>query len=185
MIEINFFEKKKKNIVPIIYTVIFLLGILLIGGYVGGSHVYFARQTSRNQAFIDENQVEVVEARRKERVLTQLVETENDMTQLTTDRHPTIFLYDEIHEVFADADNTVQVYQFTVGEPLYIELMNIDLDMAAHYMVELQAVSFIDHVELNSTYLEESDEYRAEFQLMINEEVLREEWREDDVEVDA
>jgi hypothetical protein len=185
MIEINFFEQKEKNMIPIIYTIVFGLGFLFVGLYIIGFTFYYGRQDNANMQRLTEINQEVVDARSREQVLTLVEETQSDLNQLVTERHPTIFLYNQVHEVFQDADETVRLYQFTVGETVYVELHNIDLDQAANYMVELRGLPFIDQVDLNSTYLNDGETYIAQFNLVVNEERLREEFYGNDTEDDA
>lgn len=174
MIEINFFEDREQNLLPAIYTIIFLIGILLIGAYIGGSGLYYYLGDRQNTTQLEEINEQAFQTRQRERVLNLVNQTENNLEQIEANRYPSVSLYDFIHEVFDNPEEDVIVYRFNELEQLHIEIEVDNLQVIADYYDELLEVPFVSQVELTTTY-EQDQSYVGEYELTIDEEALREE----------
>lgn len=116
MIEINFFEDCEQNLLPVIYTIVFLISILLVSAYIGGSGLYYYLGDQQNTAQLEEINEQAAHTRQRERVLNLVNQTETHVEEVTLNRYPSVSLYDFIHDVFESPEEEVIAYRFNEQE---------------------------------------------------------------------
>ncbi len=127
MIDINFFEKDKKNMSPYILVGIFVLGLIVI---LTTSYLIFSQivqQKEANLAKIEKQTDMVNEYQEVQLLQNQVSEIESQVSQIVDIKYPTVQLYEYVKS--AVPSNTIIIdYRFSLPGELYIRVHLTDLD---------------------------------------------------------
>jgi len=96
MIEINFFERKKKNYSPLILVAIFLVGLLVVGAYVMLMNKSLENQHRDNLTKISEQQPRVNELKQIQVFSDQVRELSHQLELLDGSQYPTPLVYETV-----------------------------------------------------------------------------------------
>lgn len=174
MININFFEKKKKDVTPFILILVTIIALTVLSGYF-----YWMSDTLANEETNKLNQIEqqrqvVLELQRVNLIENQVVQLENDANQLSEKKYPTHDLYQLIiAQIPAGDDNVLNTYNFTAPSNIQMTLeLSNEQDVGILYQ-NLLRLSFIEHLSLESIIIDlELDTYELSYSLLIDYDTL-------------
>ncbi|SHN08543.1 hypothetical protein [Gracilibacillus kekensis] len=167
MIEINFFEKRKKNIAPYILAGIFVIGLIsiFIISYVITNQL--SHQKDVNLAKI-EKQTDIVEEYQKEKLVqSQVRELESQVSQIEEAKFPTVYLYQYVQNSLPLNTEIIE-YRFSLTDRLYIRLQFNDFDQVAELQRSFVDTSFFEQVDIDVISLTEEEQTSYESELLID-----------------
>ncbi|GAE92622.1 hypothetical protein JCM21714_1630 [Gracilibacillus boraciitolerans JCM 21714] len=175
MIDINFFEKEKKNIAPYLLIMVFLLGIIIVSliSYLFLNQII--QQKEANLAKI-ESQSELVDDYQSVQLLqNQVNELESQISQIEEGKYPTTYLYNYIQNTLLPNTKMIE-YQFLLQEELYIRVHVTDLDQIAEIQRLFVDTAFFEQVDLNVIRLIDTDQkiYESELTISVARDQLNE-----------
>ena len=182
MIEINFFEKKKKNYSPLILAAIFLVGLLVIGAYVLLMNASLQNQYDDNLAKISDQQALVTELKQTQAFSNQVRELSNQLELLQENQYPTPFLYQAVDQLLPESDALyLHDYTFSIDDGIRLSVQLVGLDQVAELTRSLTDLSFVTNVDLEVVDLTNSNEYHylVNFQAKIDRDQLSEVTQDD------
>ena len=177
MIEINFFERKKKNYSPLILAAIFLVGLLVIGAYVLLMNASLQNQYDDNLAKISEQQALVTELKQTQAFSNQVRELSNQLELLQENQYPTPFLYQTVDQLLPESDALyLHDYTFSINDGIRLSVQLADLDQVIDVQRSLFDLPFVTHVELETVNLVNQDElhYLVNLTAEIDRDLLNE-----------
>ncbi|WP_017472728.1 hypothetical protein [Amphibacillus jilinensis] len=164
MIEINFFEKKKKNLIPYLLMGVLLLGIMSISGYFILTSIQLNKQNQTNQSLIQEQSTIIDELQHVHLLANQVDQLANDLNRLIDIKHPTVFLNDNIlQQLPVDPATTIVDFNYTIQGDLLLELQLADANAVSSLTRDLLALTYVTTVELEAIDL--INEVEADYQV--------------------
>ncbi|WP_440896001.1 PilN domain-containing protein [Amphibacillus sp. Q70] len=149
MIEINFFEKRKKNYSLLILACTFLMGMVLIGAYLLFMSQHLTNQYQENLRQIDEQQPLVSELEQIQYFSKQVNQLSNELEMLKDQQYPTVFLYETIRDLLPESEALyIHNYDFSLDEGLQLSVQLDDLEGVAKLDRAILNLPFITSVEL-------------------------------------
>ncbi|WP_067837428.1 hypothetical protein [Amphibacillus sediminis] len=177
MIEINFFEQKKKNSVPYLLLAVAIISSLVLVSYLIIATKQLNSQYTDNLSRIKQQEKIVAEIEQINLMADQVSKLSAQLDQLEQNKFPTIYLYDAIQSVLLKHDATIlSHFHYSLGERLYISLQLEGLDRVAELDRALLQLAYINSVELELIELTNEDKayYQAEMKIEINHNGLLE-----------
>ena len=177
MIEINFFERKKKNYSPLILVAIFLAGLLIIGGYVLLVNGNLQTKYDHNLAKINQQQPLVTELKQTQTFSNQVRELSGQLELLQENQYPTPFLYETVAQLLPESDALYLLdYTFSINEGIRLSVQLAGLDQVIDVQRSLFDLPFVTHVELETVNLVNQDElhYLVNLTAEIDRDLLNE-----------
>lgn len=177
MIEINFFERKKKNYSPLILVAIFIVGLLVIGAYVLIMNSNLQSQYQDNISKINQQQSLVSELKLNQILSKQVNELTNKYEQLDKNQYPTPFLYETIRDLLPQSDGLyLYDYTFSIDGGLTLSVQLTGLDQVTELTRNLTELAFVTSVDLQTVDLVNQNEslYIANIKIGIDRDQLSE-----------
>lgn len=176
MIEINFFERKEKNVLPHLMVLIFLAGLTAIGFYFFMMHGLYTRQDYTNSQLIQQRSEEVALSRELEQIDRSTIQNSAAILTLESDQYPLVFLTEELAGMIPDEENVVVSFQLTETNEVLIQINNSMIDDSSDLIAQFEQVPYITRVHMNrlEQQSEEDDQFIIDLTLDIEESVLRE-----------
>lgn len=182
MIEVNFFEKEAKNVLPHLMGLIFFLGLVAIGVYFFLLHGLYTMQHNQNEQLIAERSEEVAFSRQIESIELRTEESQRVLENLESQQYPLVYLIEDIISTIPDDEDTLVSFESSQGNQLVLRIDGTEISETAELMRSFESVSYVDRLNLQrlEQVSQDSDEYAYELTLNINEEELREVTTSDD-----
>ncbi|WP_423189178.1 hypothetical protein ACO1PF_11385 [Alkalibacterium sp. f15] len=182
MININFFEKKKVNVLPYLMMAGFLLLLAALGAYFFLMREHYSEVETENIAWI-ESETDNVLLSRQMQSIDRLTE-ESIITQdiLVGQRYPMVYVTEEIASQVANEEESVVSFQLTTPDQFIFTLENMSVDEGSELvneMGDLAYVSRVNYLRLENQ-AQDSDNYILELTIDMSEERLREVVNSDD-----
>lgn len=177
MIEINFFERKKRNYSPLILLAIFLVGLVLIGGYVILMNGTLQNEHDNNQAKITQQRPIVEELRQIQLYGSQVRELTDQVEQLQENQYPTPFVYETIVGLLPASEVLyLNDYAFSINDSLRLSVQLEGLDQVIDLQRSLLELAFVTDIELDTVDLisQENDHYIVNVRAVIDRDRLSE-----------
>ncbi|MBM7541787.1 hypothetical protein [Amphibacillus cookii] len=164
MIEINFFEKKKKNLIPYLLIGLFLVGLMITSGYLTLASIQLNKQYEITHNLIQEQSIIINDLQHVNLLANQVDQLASDLDNLVDNKHPTVFLNDDILQQLPDNPATVIIdFRYTIQGDLLLELQLTDANAVSTLTRDLQALAYITAVELEA--MELVNEIEANYQV--------------------
>lgn len=168
MINVNFFRKEAKNILPLILMIIFLLGAGAIAAEVYLSRSYYENELKGDQAWLEENTANLDlsrEMKQMDRWISQAVDVQDRLRQ---DQFPLYQLTDKLATFIPDEDMRVTSFQLSeTSEQVSLILENTRTDEALAIIEALEAQPYVDVVQVLSANLQNQENQEFSFELII------------------
>ncbi|EXJ22418.1 hypothetical protein ADIAL_2004 [Alkalibacterium sp. AK22] len=176
MIEINFFEKKARNILPYLLGALLLLGLLVIGLYLFLMHSLYASQDVQNLEQIARQSEDVALSREMQRLSRETEQNAQVVSNFEDSRYPIVFLTADIANSIPESEETVISFNLNSPEELVLELNQSQIQASADLISTFEDKSYVNHVLFDRLISErEGDEHVIQLTLIINQEAMREE----------
>ncbi|MRH42970.1 hypothetical protein GH741_09760 [Aquibacillus halophilus] len=174
MVEINFIEKKKINIVPFIIAAVFTLLLAASVYLLSWQHTTQQQQLQSIQQQLDNNLAKQEELTSLLNLHEQRTTLEQQITSVEAEIFPTLPLLDSLVGLLPE-NTYFSNYSFSIDSGLMIDIRTDDIDQVAAYSNLLEQQSFIENIILSTVSRNEPDNYIASFQLQINQDAWKEE----------
>ncbi|WP_226036531.1 hypothetical protein [Aquibacillus saliphilus] len=176
MVEINFIEKKKYNLVPYLTGAFFILLLVLSGLLLNWQHTNQQQELQSIQQQLNDNLTEQQELTSLQGIQEQRVTLKEQINHLQTAIYPTVPLLDRMIALLPE-NGYFTNYSFSINEGLTIDIRVNEIEQIAGYTHALEIQNFVDNVTLSTVQMEttENTTYFASFQLQINEQAWRQE----------
>lgn len=161
MIEINFFERKKRNYSPLILVGVFLMGIVLISAYLLLMSNRLTNQYQENLRQIKEQQPTVTEFEQIQYFSKQLNQLSNELEILKEHQYPTVFLYETIRDLLPESEVLyIHNYDFSLDDGLQLSVQLDGLEQVAELDRVIFDLPFVTSVELiNVDLINQADQH--------------------------
>ncbi|HHU18794.1 MAG TPA: hypothetical protein GXZ58_00805 [Bacilli bacterium] len=182
MIEINFFEREKKNYSPLILVAIFLVGLLVVSAYVMLMNTSLENQLRDNLTKISEQQPRVNELKQIQVFSDQVRELSHQLELLDGSQYPTPLVYETVYELLPQSDALyLHDYTFSIEEGLKLSVQLVHLDQVIDLQRSLLDLAFVTDVVLETVDLVSQDEqhYLVNIQVEIDRDLLSEVTQDD------
>lgn len=169
MINVNFFRKKAKNILPLLLIIFFLLGAGAIAAEIYLSRTGYEDELANDQKWQEENAADLELSRAIMQVdqwISQAVDVQETLRQK---RFPMNQLSEDLAGFIPDED--VRVSSFQVSEAsgqAAIVLENTGMAEALSIVENLQAESYIDSVQFLRAESQEQNPRQFSFEFLID-----------------
>lgn len=175
MIDINFFEKKARNVLPHLMVLFFFIGIIAIGVYFFLMHGYYVTQHNQNNQIIEQRSEEVAFAREIQSV-NRLAEQNNlAISTLESNQYPLVYLTEDIAATISDSEEAIESFSLSDGSELLLQLNQSLIEDTANLIVSLEELPYTSRVQMNRLENQEEDVQLIDLSIRIDEAVLREE----------
>ena len=150
MIEINFFEQKKRNYSPFLLVAIFMIGLVLIGTYIVIFNTNLVNEYDQNMAQIEQQQPRVIELRQTQNFADRVQELTDQLETLETHQYPTPFLYETISDVLPESDAFYLLnYSFSTNGAVQLSVQLDGFAQIAELDRALTDLDFVTQVDLD------------------------------------
>lgn len=158
MIEVNLFERKKKNYSPLILVAIFMIGLFAIGGYVLVANHNLQNQHEVNLVKINQQQAVVAELKETQTFSNQVRDLATDLELLQENQYPTPYIYQTINQLLPESDALyLHDYTFSINEGIRLSVQLVGLDQVIEIQRSLFDLPYVTHVELETVDLVNQD----------------------------
>ena len=181
MINVNFFRKEAKNILPLILLVIFLLGAGAIAAQIYFSRAEHEEALKHDQTWLDNNTENLELSREMMQVdqwISQAVDVQNTLRK---DQFPMNRLTKNLASLIPDEDERVVSFQVSeTSEQVSMVLVKTRTDEALAIIRDLEAQPYVDKVQfLNAEQQDQAtQEFSFQFIIELNLQALAEEGAE-------
>lgn len=181
MINVNFFRKEAKNILPLILLVIFLLGAGAIAAQIYFSRAEHEAALKHDQAWLDNNTENLELSREMMQVdqwISQAVDVQNTLRK---DQFLMNRLTENLASLIPDEDERVVSFQVSeTSEQVSMVLVKTRTDEALAIIRDLEAQPYVDKVQfLNAEQQDQAtQEFSFQFIIELNLQALAEEGAE-------
>lgn len=181
MINVNFFEKEKPNILPYIIGGIFLLLLLLMGLFFFIARGQLNKAIENNNNWLTENGEEVILSRQ----ISQIDQLQNEslvvQDQLRGSQQPTNQLIEELVGVIPNETDRLSTLQLTETNQVMMILENIETSEGQEIVEDLRNLPFVIGVQFLYAENEasENDAFRYELTVDIDPTALVEEGQDE------
>ncbi|SEO93590.1 hypothetical protein SAMN04488134_1197 [Amphibacillus marinus] len=177
MIEINFFEQKKKNIVPYLMIGLLFIGVVVVVSFLYLSSYRYSDQVQINQAKILEQEAIIAELEEVNLLADQVHQLQEDINQIEEQRNPTAYLYDQLHARLSAQDTiVVNSFTFDIEGLVTVELELEGAEQVGQLYRDYLELPYIMDVQLDSMQLVSESEqlYHVAFSITMSREQLSE-----------
>ncbi len=180
MIHVNFFTKKKVNILPLLVTLVFLAVAALIVFHLYDNHLYYNRLISRNNKWLTEHQ-DSFEISNQIKQLDQLTTQAVDVQEsLRRNQYPMDILSENLSAFIPEEDNRVSsLHLSNATSQVSLIIENTSTDEALKIVENMEEQEYIKSVQLIRAESQLQDE-RLRFELIIDVDLRRLEVEDDD-----
>ncbi|NLW53633.1 MAG: hypothetical protein GXY99_01840 [Clostridiaceae bacterium] len=181
MINVNFFRKEAKNILPLILLVIFLLGAGAIAAQIYFSRAEHEAALKHDHTWLDNNTENLELSREMMQVdqwISQAVDVQNTLRK---DQFPMNRLTENLASLIPDEDERVVSFQVSeTSEQVSMVLVKTRTDEALAIIRDLEAQPYVDKVQfLNAEQQDQAtQEFSFQFIIELNLQALAEEGAE-------
>jgi cell division protein FtsB len=179
MVNINFFEKKKKNITPFLISVIAVLLFGLLGGYFWWMTESIKTDTSRNRDQISQQADEITELQRINLIGNQVSTLVNQRDTLMQNQFPLDDLYhDVLEQIPSQASASVERFFFTITGTVQLEIVFDNDQHVVDMQRNLVNLPYVTSVTLETIDINDTA-YATQFTLMIDRTQVSEVFSDD------
>lgn len=176
MIEVNFFEKKAKNVLSHVMVLFFFVGLLALSVYFFLLHGLYVSEANQNNQMIQQQSEDVALAREIQSIDRLTEQNSQTILTLENERYPIVYLTEDIARIIPDSEDTIQSFELTEGSDLLIQLNQSAVANSAELITVFEELSYISRVQMNRLEQQgEEDEHLIELLLILDEAALREE----------
>lgn len=171
MINVNFFEKKKTNILPYIIGGIFLLLLLFMGLYIFLTRMYLENSIEESNTWISENTEEVVLSRRISQVdqlTNQAITVQNTLKEI---QYPMNTLTEDLTTAIPNETDRVASFQLTETNQVTLILENTEATMGQNIVEDIESRPYVTGVQFLSAQSESQEEDAFRFELIVDIDV--------------
>lgn len=171
MIEINFIEEKKHNVVPYVIAIVFVLLLVLSGLFLSLQYSSHQQTLDSIQQQIDRNIEKQTEFRSLKTVEEQRLSLGEQVDYVQGEIFPTISLLDHMIGLLPQ-DSYFTNYSFSIVDGLSIEIRAEDMNLIAAYNHALLQQDFVEIVNLSTIDRTASENayFIANFEIQIDEQ---------------
>lgn len=176
MININLFERKQINRLPLVIIISFLILFVSLCVYLFGLQQYYVLQDNMNMQQIENQADEVREARKLDTLHTQIVQSEKVIQNIESQRHSIPYLFNDLHTYLPDNDEHITSFNFTEEFEVLLSLYDMNYEELTQLIEDLNAVEYITLAQLVTlTKNPDSDDlYISDISIRLDELMLRE-----------
>ncbi len=167
MVNINFFEKKKKNVTLFLISFIALLLFGLLGGYFWWMTETIETNTSRNIDIINNQADEISELQRVNLIGDQVSTLVNQRDTLMQNQFPVDALYDDLLEQLPSNTASVERFFFTIDGNVQMEITFDNDQHVVNMHRNLVNLPYVTSVTLETVDVNDTV-YVTQFTLMID-----------------
>lgn len=168
MMNVNFFEKKKINILPYIVGGAFFVFLLLMGLYFFLTRTHYEQTVEENNRWLSDNAESVVMSRQISRLDDLAVQSIAVQENLRSNQYP-------MNEIAADLASTVpdetnQIVSFHIIDPNQVTLIieNTPATTAQSIVEDLEERTYVEGVQFLHVDSLNLEEVPTRFEMMIN-----------------
>lgn len=173
MIKVNFFEKKKTNILPYIAGGVFFFLLLIMGIYFFFVRMHYQQVVDNKNEWINANIEEVVLSRRSNYLDQLSKQSLNVQETLDENQYPMNIVVEGIISVIPNEADRVVSFQLIESNQITLILENTETTIGQSIVEELESLSFVNDVQFlhAESQSEEDNQLRYELIIDLHEEV--------------
>lgn len=175
MIEVNFFEKKAKNVLPQLMVLFFLIGLIALSVYFFIMHGLYVSQNNQNNQVIQQRSEEVAFAREIQSTSQLTEQNEQAIATLRSNTYPIVYLTESIAATISDSEETIVSFSLNEGNELLLQLNQSLIQDSADVIVSLEALPYIRRVQMNRLDNQQEELHLIELLVTIDDLILIEE----------
>ncbi|MCC5890792.1 MAG: hypothetical protein JJU01_09485 [Alkalibacterium sp.] len=169
MIEVNFFEKKARNVLPHLMVLFFFVGLIAISVYFFLLHGLYVNQNNQNTQVIQQQSEDVALAREMQSIDVLTEQNVQTISTLEDEQYPIVYLTDDITGMIPDSEEAVLSFELTDGTDVLIQLNQSVVEDSADLIVAFEALPYTSRVQMNRLEQQgEEGEYLIELSLTID-----------------
>ena len=169
MIEINFFEKKKKNILPYTVVGIFLLSILLLGTYFFITYTKQENLIEEKNQWLTDNTEDIALSREISQVDQLTIQSVSVQETLRSKQYPMDTLTKELMSFIPNEAEHVSSFQLSESSnQVSLIIENINTTGIQSIIEELEKQTYIEDIELLRAEDQNQEDKKFRFELFIN-----------------
>jgi hypothetical protein len=169
MINVNFFKKEKKNILPLIVMVSFLLMLFAMGLFFYFSRQYYEKTIDDQTDWMTVHAEEVVLSRRLNQLDQHTAKSIVVQEDLRARQYPMNALVENIIAFIPDENNRVQSFQLTQeSNQVALIIENTNTMEARNIVEDLNSQPFIEAVQLLRAEEQADGDNQVRFEMIIN-----------------
>lgn len=168
MMNVNFFVKKKINILPYIAGGIFLLLLLLMSVYFSLTYNGLQNQIKEQNEWISQHTEEVVLARQIRQVDESTAQSTTVQETLRSAQYPMYAVAEELVAAVSGEENRVLTYSMSQSDQLNLTLENITPNQAQSIVGNFEELPYVETVQFLRADLQEQEEAQLRFEMIIN-----------------
>lgn len=176
MIELNFFERKERNVLPHFMVLFFFVGVIVISIYFVIMHGVYTRQDASNLQILEQRSEQVALSREMEQIEQMTVQNNQAIVALENEHYPIVFLTEDIAGIISDDEEVVVSFQLTVTNEVLLQVDHNGIDDSSELIADLEQIPYISRVNLIrlEQQTQEEETVLIDLTLELNEAVLRE-----------
>lgn len=168
MININFFEKKKTNILPYLVAGIFVLMLILMAIYFFFARMYFSDTVSDNNGWIEAETEEVVLSRQMNQLDQQYNEAIELQEGLKQNQYPMNKVTEEIAASVPDEAKRISSFQLEDSSQLTLVLENTKASVGLSIVEEIETLPYVTGVQFLHADNEGEKDKELRFELIVD-----------------
>ncbi|WP_368646309.1 hypothetical protein AB4027_05360 [Alkalibacterium putridalgicola] len=180
MININFFEKKKVNVLPYLMITGFFLLLAGLGTYFYLMQENYIQAEAENVAWIERETENVLLSRQMQGVDRLTNESISTQDTLVGQRYPMVYITEEIAAQVPDEGENVVSFQLTNPAQFVLTLENMTVNEGSELVNRLEDLPYVSQVNYLRLESQNNEEYLLELTIDMNETRLREVVSSDD-----
>lgn len=173
MINVNFFEKKKVNILPHIVGGVFLVSLVLMAGYFFVTRTGLEKTIKQNNEWMQAHAEEVALSRRISRVDDLIGESNKVQATISDNQYPMFAVAEGIAAVVPN--ELEQIATFTLSDPSQVTLNveNTDAKAGQRIVENLEDLPYVTEVQFLHAETQGSEENKFRFEFIITLDIDR------------
>lgn len=176
MIEVNFFEKKARNVLPHVMIAFFLIGLLAISVYFFLLHGLYVSEANQNNQIIQQQSEDVELARDMQAIDGLTVQNNQTIMTLENEQYPIVYLTEAISDIIPNSEEAVLSFDLSDGNTIVLQLNQSAVENSADLIVAFEELTYTSRVQMNRLeQLSEDGDVFMELSLIVDESALREE----------
>lgn len=168
MMNVNFFVKKKRNILPYIVGGVFILFLLLMALYFYFTYNNYQDQITEQNNWLDENTEKVVLARRIRQVDESATQAVTVQETLRDNQYPMNELSEELAAAVPSEEERITSFTITQPTQLNLTVENINVDEAQSIVENFEALPYVRGVQFLRADKQDIEEEDHRFELIID-----------------
>ena len=168
MRNLNFFEKKKLNLLPYIVGGVFFLSLLLMGVFFFITNKHYKNTIEENQAWLSDNAASVVLSRQIRQLDQLATETDTVQETLKAGRYPMNEIITDVVTVIPNEEERISSFNLSSPEQISIVLENTESTMAENIVRALFEKDYITDVQFLQATNTTIEDTQLRFELIIN-----------------